>query len=307
MSTSIRELKAAIDSAKKWVMDSGIQNTDNNALVHGSYNAWYDSDLGEYAYLYSESSGYFITLMCHLFDLTGEKKYILNGKRAGDWMLNATYESNGAFRCLSLQSGPSKYDHKQDQMYSFDNGVIVNGLVNLYRSTKKEKYFAAAVTTADWLVMSAQSPSGSFKPVFDIDAERFFESDKEWSMSAGSYHVKIAIGLLNLYDLTDINKYLDAVVKVCDHTLGYQLASGRYISFLSKGGTNAHPHCYTAEGLWVSGKYLDREDYLNSSAKSIKWLLDLQNSEGMIPRLFLMINQCIMRELMRWRKQLVWR
>ena len=38
--------------------------------------------------------------------------------------------------------------------------------------------------------------------------------------------------------------------------------------------------------MWVAGKFLKRDDYLDSSAKSIKWLLDLQNSDGVIPRLY---------------------
>jgi len=267
-------------------MDSGIQNVDIDPSINGSYNAWFDSDTGGYPYLYSEICGYLITLMCYFHNLKEEKEYIKNGKNTGDWLLHTTYESNGAFRCLFTQGNSSIYDYKEGQMYSFDNGVIVNGLMNLYRLTKNEKYLAAAVTTSDWLIMSAQEPAGLFKPVYDIERERFFESDKEWSMSSGSYHAKIAIGLLNLYDLTENKKYLDAVIKVCDITLGYQVSSGRYISFLSRGGTNAHPHCYTAEGLWAAGKYLNREDYLQSSTKSIKWLLDSMNNDGLIPRLY---------------------
>lgn len=283
---STNNIETVISDAKFWVMESGIQNKDLDPQINGSYNAWYDSDTGEYSYLYSEITGYFITLMCYFYNISKDNRYLINGENAANWLLNTTYEINGAFRCLFTKGRPSKYDHKHNEMYSFDNGVIVNGLVNLFRLTKKEKYLAAAITTSDWLIQTAQTQAGLFQPVYDIDDGRFFESDKEWSMSSGSYHVKIAIGLLNLYDLTENKRYLNAATKVCDITLGYQLTSGRYISFLSKGGTNVHPHCYTAEGLWVAGKFLKRDDYLDSSAKGIKWLLDLQNSDGVIPRLY---------------------
>ena len=279
MNISSQKIISIVDNAKIWIMDSGIQNEDIDPLIDGSYNAWYDSNTGEYPYLYSEICGYLITLMCYFYNLSENTKYLNSGEKAGNWLLNTTYENNGAFRCLFTHVSPSKYDYKHDQMYSFDNGVIVNGLMNLYRLTNNKKYLSAAVTTADWLVMSAQGPAGLFKPVYDIEEERFFESDKQWSLSSGSYHAKIAIGLLNLYDITKTKRYLDAAIKVCDITLGYQLSSGRYITFLSRGGTNAHPHCYTAEGLWVAGKLLDRKDYLESSAKSVKWILNLVNSD----------------------------
>jgi len=283
--TSTNNIKNIIHNANTWVMESGIQNVDIDPNVNGSYNAWYDSETGQYSYLYSEITGYFITLMCYFYNNSKDNRYLINGEKAAEWLLNTTYV-NGAFRCLFTKGGPSKYDHKHNEMYSFDNGVIVNGLANLYRLTKKEKYLTAAITTSDWLITAAQTTGGLFKAVYDIGEGRFFDSDKEWSMCSGSYHVKIAIGLLNIYDLTENKKYLHAATKVCDNTLSYQLASGRYISFLSKGGTNIHPHCYTAEGLWVAGKFLERDDYLDSSAKSIKWILDLQNSDGDIPRLY---------------------
>ena len=155
------------------------------------------------------------------------------------------------------------------------------------RAATEEKYLVAAVTVADWLVYSAQKPSGAFFPIYELSDGKFFESDKEWSTTSGSYHAKVAIGLLNLHDLSRKKKYLDSAVRICDFALSCQNASGRYVSHLSRGGTNAHPHCYTAEGLWVSGSILDRADYLESSSRGVEWLLGLQSAEGYIPRLFL--------------------
>lgn len=286
-STSINKITADVEKAMKWLIDSGIQNIDPEKQdIYGSFNAWYEEDTKQYPFVYSENTGYMLTMMCYLWDRTKKREYLERGKLAGDWLLNVVHESNGGFRCL-YPLNPSRFDFKKEQMYAFDNGIILNGLVNLYRSTKEEKYLVAAVTVADWLVYSAQKPSGGFFPVYQLSEGRFFESDKEWSMTSGSYHVKIAIGLLNLYDLSKKKKYLESAVKICDFALSCQNASGRYISYFSRGGTNAHPHCYTAEGLWVAGAYLEREDYLNSSCQGVKWLLDMQSKKGYIPRLFL--------------------
>ena len=284
---SIDKIKSSSNDAVNWLMNSGIQNMDPDKQdIYGSFNAWYEEDTGVYPFVYSEITGYMLTMMCYLWEKTKKQEFLERAKLKGDWLLNTVHESNGGFRCLyPLKASP--FDFKKEQMYAFDNGIILNGLVNLYRATKKEKYLVAAVTVADWLVYFAQKPSGAFFPIYQITEGRFFESYKEWSMISGSYHAKIAIGLLNLYDLSHKKKYLESAVKICDFALSCQNASGRYISYLFRGGTNAHPHCYTAEGLWVAGSFLEREDYLYSSNRGIQWLLNMQSKEGYIPRLFL--------------------
>ena len=88
---------------------------------------------------------------------------------------------------------------------------------------------------------------------------------------------------------------MEAAKKICNSSIKFQKKNGRFLSFPFKGGTNAHPHCYSAEGLWVLGAYLKNKKYLNSSEKATKWIMSKQNSSGRIPRLFL-INTSIYHE-----------
>ena len=283
----VHGIDPSVEKAVNWLINSGIQNIDKTREeLYGSFNAWYEQDTGDYPFVYSENTGYMLTMMCYLWDRTKNEEFLKRARLAGDWLLNVIHEPNGGFRCI-YPLKPSRFDFKKDQMYAFDNGIVLNGLVNLYRVTKEERYLVSAVAVADYLVYYFQKPSGAFFPVYQIADGKFFESDKEWSMTSGSYHVKIAIGLLNLYDLSKKKKYWESAIKICDFALSCQNASGRYISYLTRGGTNAHPHCYTSEGLWVAGAVLDREDYLESSTRAIQWLLDMQSKEGFIPRLFL--------------------
>ena len=67
---------------------------------------------------------------------------------------------------------------KQNQIYSFDNGVILNGLVSLYKITKKKIYFKSALKYADWLANSCINSSYSVKPLYEISENKFYESDK---------------------------------------------------------------------------------------------------------------------------------
>ena len=68
------------------------------------------------------------------------------------------------------------------------------------------------------------------KPVYDVSENKFFESDKEWSLTSSSYHTKIATGLINLYSVTK-QKYLENAKKICNRSLQFQTKNGRFISF----------------------------------------------------------------------------
>ena len=277
------KVNQTIDRACDWMVASGAQVSSSDPNLNGGFVSWYEQDTQMYAYVYSEITGYMLTMLTSLYNRTKDVRYLNSAIRAGDWFLSTVHEPTGGFRCL-FPLRETRFDYKRDQIYAFDNGVILSGLANLFRASKHPKYLAAATSVADWLVRDVQKSSKGFYPVFDIQHDKFIESDKEWSLCSGSYHTKIALGLLNLYDLTRKNSYLRAVTNACDYALEFQEKSGRFVSFPTQRGTNAHPHTYSAEGLWSVGKYLGREDYLQASAQAANWLLSLQNAEGIVPR-----------------------
>lgn len=272
-----------IDAAMDWLVDSGAQVVSSDPNLHGGFISWYDEDTKSAPYVYSEITGYALTMLFSLWKRTSDPRYLASAERAGDWFLTTAHAPTGGFRCL-FPLAPSRFEYKRDQIYTFDCGVILSGMVNLYRATSKPKYLAASVRMADWLIHKAQIAPGTIAPVYNIAEDRFPISDNEWSLCPGSYHTKIAIGLLNLYDAIGDETYRRAAVQICDTALTFQQPSGRFVSFPSQGGTNSHPHCYSAEGLWVAGTYLKRDDYLKASADAIRWLLDQQSPDGYVPR-----------------------
>ena len=287
----LKLLERSLKNSILWLDKSGIQNNSKKKnLLSGSINAWYDPSKKKYSFVYSEINGYFMTMMVFLYRRTGEKKYLNKGLEAAKWLISNAQEKNGGFRCLFLIDKNSSHAHKKDQIYSFDNGVIINGLVSLYKETKKSYLIKAAEKCANWIINFCIDNNNLVKPVYEIEQNKFFESDKEWSTTSGSYHSKIAIGLANLYSIIKKRKYLDAAKKICNSSIKFQKNNGRFLSFPFKGGTNAHPHCYSAEGLWVVGMFLKNKKYLNSFEKATKWILSKQNSSGKVPRLFLITH-----------------
>lgn len=278
-------LTTRVANAAEWLVGSGVQVMSDNPLHHQGFASWYEADTQSMPYVYSEITGYLVTQMCDLYDQTGDQRFLASATGAADWLLRTVHEPTGGFRCL-FPLKPSRFDYKYDQIYVFDTGVIISGLVNVYRASNQDRFLKAAIKAADWIIEQAQKESGGFYPVYDLEKQSFIENDSEWSLCSGSYHTKVAIGLVNLYQATNDAKYREAAIKACDFALTFQQTDGRFISFPGEGGTNSHPHSYSAEGLWVVGKVLGREDYLQASAKAADWLLSWQSVEGYIPRHF---------------------
>jgi hypothetical protein len=271
--------------AADWLVNSGVQVRSDNPLHSLGFACWYDSETQTMPYVYSEITGYLTTMMCDLYDQTGDARFLESARGAAAWLARTAHPATGGFRCLyPIES--TRFDYKNNQIYIFDTGVIISGLVDAFRASGDASYLQSAVTAADWLIRDLQKPNGAFYPVYEVDSGKLPESDQEWSLCSGSYHTKVAIGLINLFDLTGNSKYRDAAIRACDYALSFQQADGRFISFPAEGGTNSHPHAYSAEGLWVVGSLLGRQDYLDASARAAQWLLDWQSPEGVIPRHF---------------------
>ncbi len=111
----------------------------------------------------------------------------------------------------------------------------------------------------------------------------FIKNLNEWSLVSGSYHTKISMGLLNLHKATKKKIYLLKAKKILNSYLSKQKKSGQFLS--TKNNTNMHPHCYSLEGYWSCGKFLNNNKYKLASLKGIDWLLKNINTEGFPPRL----------------------
>ena len=218
-----------------------------------------------------------------MYEYTNKKIYLTSAINSADWLIKCAQDTTGGFKCLFLLDKKIKLDFKSEQIYSFDNGVIINGLVNLYKITKNKKYLNSATKCGNWIVNKAQKKNGEIKPIYDLSKNSFVEDKKKWSWISGSYHTKISIGLLNLYSVNKKKIFLISSKKIFNTSLKKQIKSGEFLS--TKISTNLHPHCYSAEGLWVGSKFLKNKNYLKAVIKSTKWIFKNQDLDGLVPRL----------------------
>src|SRR3989344_2605622 len=138
-----------INSAKNWLLNSGIQNLEGEHK--GAFNSWFDVNNKNYPYAYSEITGYAITTLLFLYKLEKKEIYLKRAKLAANWLINkATHKSGGILCRYFYDKTEFRGSFENEEMFLFDSGMVLNGIINLYEITKDEKYKNFAIKICDY-------------------------------------------------------------------------------------------------------------------------------------------------------------
>ncbi len=203
---------------------------------------------------YPETTGYIIPTFVKYGALLKRDEYVERAIRMADWELSIQ-ESDGSFKGGPWGSGLGSF--------VFDTGQILFGLVEAHKVTRQEKYLAAAVRAADWLV-KVQDPAGMWKRHTYHDI-------------AHVYYTRVAWGLAELGNYVNHGVYKDAACRNADWVLTQQLPNGWFnqAGFTSAGHEAPFTHtiAYTIEGLLETGDCLGRREYVDAAERAAKSLL----------------------------------
>jgi len=115
---------------------SGIQKPD------GGVARYYRYDLRRNARTSTEITGYFISALVFLHERSGDSEYLDAAVRAGRFLTQTAWSP-------SLKTFPFEHatngDAPQPLTYFFDCGIIVRGLLALWRATRDAEYLHIAV------------------------------------------------------------------------------------------------------------------------------------------------------------------
>ena len=270
--------------AKSWLLHSRIQNPRGKGALFGSFNAWYDTDIEKHAFAYSEATGYGITSLLFLDKVEEDQVLLQQATAAGDWLANQAVENETGGVLCRMAHGQDDFVQR---VCTFDNGMCLNALVNLFKATNNERYLNVGRKIADWL-LTMQMPNGAFYPRYLVDSRQLEHQGDKWSKQSGTFHSKLAIGLLNIGAvLNDDSRYVVAARKVCDWAASKQLPDGRFVTDSGDDSTFIHPMCYTLEGLLVAGIVLGEERYLEAVRSGIEWIWTNRRCDGSFPAYYL--------------------
>jgi hypothetical protein len=202
-------------------------------------------------------------------------------KEAADW-IKRNMRSNLLYARPAARANES--NDLSNLIYSFDNGMILVGLLSLYKITKNSML----------LHLSEEMAQVIIKRFFDgekldarLDASfRPIKLDKEvgivkWSTVPGAYHCKLSIALLELERLTGDKRYGQVSDSLCNFAKKLQKSNGCIVTNPGSDTVYLHPHLYGCEGLIYSGIIKRNNGHYAAGLNGIKWAIKkLSSSEG---------------------------
>ncbi len=228
-----------LDRAGAWFLQSGIQ------APGGGVSRVYRTDLRNQAPVSNEITGYAVSALLFLHEITGERLFAIRALKAADYLANAWDDNAGAMPFESEASAGTPR-----LAYFFDCGIIVRGLLRAWLFSGDKRYRNRARDIG--LSMAADFCSGGvIHPVVALPEKTPLPHCGGWSRRPGCYQLKSAMAWLDLCgagDVEFVGRY-DAAEELArsndDCFLGSETDSDREMDRL-------HAYCYYLEGLLAS-------------------------------------------------------
>jgi hypothetical protein len=229
-------LPTFLDRAGRWFLDSGIQESD------GGVARYRRTDTGQNLAVSNEITGYAVSTLLYLHQLSGQGEYLDRGLKAARFLTRRAWDP-------VLETFPFEYVPPGNGFtYFFDSGIIVRGLLAAWRATGEAEFLTVA--TACGRSMTRDFASGQcFHPILRLPEKRPVACDHRWSRGSGCYQLKSGLAWFDLYEITGEQQFLASYRQILDYSLR------TYHSFLPGDDDplrvmdRLHAYCYFLEGL----------------------------------------------------------
>ncbi len=185
----------ALTQAGEWLLKSGIQSPN------GGVARYYRSDLERNEPISTEITGYAASAFVYLFEKTRRPVFAERARLAGDFLADLAWDAE-------LQTFPFEYPGRPPAFF-FDCGIIVRGLLAVWRMSGEDKYLNAAIAGGHAMLRDFDSGT-DFHPILELPSKKPTPRDVRWSRSSGCYQLKAAMAWRELADLTEQTEFCRA-------------------------------------------------------------------------------------------------
>ena len=215
------------------------------------FSSHYEEGVGWHA-SYPEVTGYIIPTMIKIGKQNDDNDSVKRGIRAANWLLSIQNKS-GSFNGRLV-------DEPTPTPVVFNTGMIIFGLLSVYRETNNTSYLNSAIRAGNWLV----------------DIQESYGVWEDYNTMNGNcihmYHTRVSWALLELYDITKDEKYFITANRNLNFALENQLENGWFQNASLTDNNSESPllHfvAYTIRGILESGIMLNNEYYIETAKKS---------------------------------------
>ncbi len=237
---------SSLDRAGCWFVNSGIQEPS------GGVARYYRIDTDNNALVSTEITGYAVSTLVYLYERGRDQGVLQAAVRAGRFLTDRAWdEETETFPFEHSDNGTAA----QPLAYFFDCGIIVRGLLALWRTTGDSSLLARA-RQAGVSMLRDFTASHAFHPILTLPGKQALPYAPQWSRSPGCYQLKSALAWHDLFEVTGEVEFRAGYVRALAAALEEK---NRFLPAETPEKTmdRLHSYCYFLEGMLP---FVDRQE-----------------------------------------------
>jgi len=199
-------LPTHLSRAGEWFLRSGIQEPN------GGVARYYRTDLERNHAVSTEITAYAASALVYLHTTTKDPRYLDRALAAARFLTRTAWDS--ASETMPFEIDPPA------AAYFFDCGIVVRGLVSVWRVTAEAEFLDVATALGQSMVRDFASADGSFHPILSLPGKLPLGHDTgRWSRSPGCYQLKAAMAWRDLLEATADERFREPYERVLAYSL----------------------------------------------------------------------------------------
>jgi hypothetical protein len=223
---------SSLSSVGRWLLDSGIQDAS------GGFARFYDAETGKNKPVSTEITGYAASALVYLFQITGNDIYLAHAWKTARFLVSTWDEE--------LRTFPFEYPSQYS--YFFDCGIIIRGLLAVWRETRDDQLLEIAVGAAHAMIADFHSGQ-DYHPILSLPNKEPPPRTEKWSRKPGCYQLKAAMAWWDVGEITgdkSLKQAYGEMVRACLATHADFLPGASCPQLVMD---RLHAYCYFLEGL----------------------------------------------------------
>lgn len=196
--------------AGRWFLQSGIQEPT------GGVSRFYLADSARNKPVSTEITGYVAGALAFLHATDGDSTFAERASLTGRFLADHAWNPELA---IFPYEHPSPSEVSRHLAFFFDSGIIVRGLLAVWRITKEQKLLDAAVRAAQGMLTDFHS-GADFHPILNLPEKTPQARDGHWSRSPGCYQTKSALAWWEVAEITGDDALRNAYLESIEDALG---------------------------------------------------------------------------------------
>jgi hypothetical protein len=178
-----------LSRAGAWFLNSGIQ------AHNGGVARFYRADVARNRAISTEITGYTASALMYLYSATGDDAYLDRAQRTARFLARDAWSADA-------DNFPFEHGEGAESMlYFFDCGIIVRGLLAVWRETREQILLERAVDCGRAMIRDFENRK-DIHPILTLPEKQPVERDWRWSRSSGCYQLKSALAWRDLGAIT---------------------------------------------------------------------------------------------------------